>query len=143
MHLRKKRSRSLISLPITSGMSIIVLPSRAIQMPPRFVGGRTTNWELSSARASAARRVLEKKGIDSERIARVVGLCGSRELFIKDNPLDPRNRRISIILLQQSGQTGQTPPTPANIPQPQPVGGAGVTAGQTQVLHRERRSKNK
>ena len=98
-----------------------------------FVGGKTTNWELSSARASAARRVLEKKGIDSDRIARVVGYA-DQELFIKENAMDPRNRRISIILLQKSGQPGPAPQTPQNIPQPQPVGGTGVTVGQTPAV---------
>lgn len=95
-----------------------------------FIGGRTTNWELSTARASAARRVLEKKGIDSDRIARVVGYA-DQELFVKEDPRDPRNRRISIILLQKSGQDNAPPPTPQGVPQPQPVGGAGISTGQT------------
>lgn len=64
-----------------------------------FVGGKITNWELSTDRASSARRELERNGIDPERIARVVGYADT-ELLIKDNPKDPRNRRISIILLQ-------------------------------------------
>jgi len=62
--------------------------------------GQTTNWELSTARASAARRELERSGIDTSRIARVVGYA-DQELYIKENPRDPRNRRISIILLPQ------------------------------------------
>ena len=64
-----------------------------------FKGAQTTNWELSTARASAARRELELDGIDSSRIARVVGYA-DQELFVPDNPRDPRNRRISVILLQ-------------------------------------------
>ncbi len=64
-----------------------------------FVGGKITNWELSTDRASFARRELERNGIDPEKIARVVGYADT-ELLIKDNPRDPRNRRISIILLQ-------------------------------------------
>jgi chemotaxis protein MotB len=95
-----------------------------------FAGGKTTNWELSTSRASAARRILEKKGIEADRIARVVGYA-DQELFIKDNALDPRNRRISIILVQKSGQPEFIPPTPQNIPQPQPVGASGITSGQT------------
>lgn len=95
-----------------------------------FVGGKTTNWELSSARASAARRVLEKKGIDADRIARVVGYA-DQELYIKEDPRDPRNRRISIILLQKSGQPNPLPQALQDIPQPQPVGGSSITPGQT------------
>ncbi|MDZ4164838.1 MAG: flagellar motor protein MotB [Smithellaceae bacterium] len=60
--------------------------------------GGITNWELSTNRASAARRELESNGIETGRIARVVGYA-DQELYIKHNPLDPRNRRISIILI--------------------------------------------
>ena len=58
-----------------------------------------SNWELSTSRASAARRELENNGIDPGRIARVVGYA-DQDPFIKDDPRDLRNRRISIILLQ-------------------------------------------
>ncbi len=61
--------------------------------------GRVTNWELSTDRASSARRELEANGIEPGRIARVVGYADT-ELLNKENPNDPRNRRISIILLQ-------------------------------------------
>ena len=65
-----------------------------------FKGAQTTNWELSTGRASAARRELEKNGIESLRIARVIGYA-DQELYVKENPRDPRNRRISIILLNR------------------------------------------
>lgn len=64
-----------------------------------FNGGQITNWELSTARASAARRALEEFGTDSERIARVVGYA-DQELLLPLDPRDQRNRRISIIVLQ-------------------------------------------
>lgn len=63
-----------------------------------FKTEQTTNWELATSRASAARRELEKGGIDIGRIARVVGYA-DQDLYIKDNPKDARNRRISIIVL--------------------------------------------
>ncbi|MCG6534601.1 MAG: OmpA family protein [Syntrophales bacterium LBB04] len=66
-----------------------------------FKGAQTTNWELSTARASAARRELENDGIETSRIARVVGYA-DQELYVPEDPRDPRNRRISIILLQSS-----------------------------------------
>jgi chemotaxis protein MotB len=62
-----------------------------------FRSGRNSNWELSTDRASSARRTLEANGIEPERIARVVGYA-DQELYIKLDPKDPRNRRISIIL---------------------------------------------
>lgn len=102
-----------------------------------FIGGRTTNWELSTSRASAARRELEKQGIDSGRIARVVGYA-DQDLFVKEDPRDPRNRRISIILLQKGGQPEMIPVAPQGVPQPQSVGAAGVTPGQTPTVGRPR-----
>ncbi|MCX5833490.1 MAG: OmpA family protein [Deltaproteobacteria bacterium] len=65
-----------------------------------FRGDQITNWELATSRASAARRELEQHGIEPSRIARVVGYA-DQELLVKEDPRDPRNRRISIILLQE------------------------------------------
>ncbi|MBI1244160.1 MAG: OmpA family protein [Alphaproteobacteria bacterium] len=62
-------------------------------------GAQYTNWELSSDRANAARRALIEAGLPAQRIARVVGRADTEPL-IADNPSDPRNRRISIILLR-------------------------------------------
>ena len=64
-----------------------------------YKGGQITNWELSTARASAARRELEESGTDPGRIARVVGYA-DQELLLPLDPRDQRNRRISIIVLQ-------------------------------------------
>ena len=56
------------------------------------------NWELSTARASAARIELEKSGLNSSLLMRVSGYADT-DPIIKDNPADPRNRRISLRLL--------------------------------------------
>ncbi|HEY0970373.1 MAG TPA: flagellar motor protein MotB [Gemmatimonadales bacterium] len=56
-----------------------------------------TNWELSADRANAARRVLERGGVASDRIAAVRGLA-DRKLRNPGDPHDPANRRISILL---------------------------------------------
>ena len=64
--------------------------------------GRYTNWELSTDRANAARRVLEDAGLASARIVEVRGMA-DRQLRNPDNPLDPRNRRITILLPFTSG----------------------------------------
>ena len=61
-----------------------------------------TNWELSADRANAARRVLERGGIEGDRIAAVRGLA-DRQLRNADRPLDPANRRISILLPYTDG----------------------------------------
>ena len=59
--------------------------------------GLYTNWELSADRANAARRVMEEAGLGGSRILEVRGMA-DRQLRYPDNPLDPRNRRISIFL---------------------------------------------
>jgi len=66
-------------------------------------GGSYTNWELSADRANSARRALESGGLAPEKIARVVGLSSS-VLFDKDNPLNPINRRISIIVMTKAAE---------------------------------------
>jgi chemotaxis protein MotB len=57
-----------------------------------------SNWELSADRANAARRALIAGGLDAHKITRIVGLADS-VLFAKNQPLDPVNRRISIIVM--------------------------------------------
>lgn len=60
-----------------------------------------SNWELTSDRANAARRILETQGLPDDRIYQVVGKADSEPLF----PEDPRmaaNRRLSIVLLREA-----------------------------------------
>ena len=62
-----------------------------------------SNWELSADRANAARRALIAGGLDEQKIARVVGLASS-VLFVKDEPFNPVNRRISIIVMTRRAE---------------------------------------
>lgn len=59
------------------------------------LGKRYDNWDLSTDRANAARRVLREAGIKEWQIARVVGYADQRPKR-PDDPLHPSNRRISI-----------------------------------------------
>lgn len=72
-----------------------------------YTSNKYTNWELSTERASFARRVLEENGLNPDRIFRVSGYAATDPL-IKDNPNDPRNRRISIIILPIQSNIGKT-----------------------------------
>jgi chemotaxis protein MotB len=67
---------------------------------PFAVPSQRDNWDLSSERANASRRVLVAMGIAEDRFQNVVGRA-DREPFVKEDPTDPKNRRISIILLRQ------------------------------------------
>jgi chemotaxis protein MotB len=67
-----------------------------------YAGGEAgyTNWELSIDRANAARRELLAGGMDAGRVQRVVGMAAAMPLDAGD-PLDPANRRISILVLDR------------------------------------------
>ena len=73
-----------------------------------FNGGDYTNWELSSDRANASRRALLDAGLAPDRIEKVAGRADTDPL-ISDDPSNPGNRRISIILLRE------TPVLPPNL----------------------------
>jgi chemotaxis protein MotB len=59
-----------------------------------------SNWELSADRANASRRELVAGGMDDAKMLRVVGLASSVP-FGNAQPLDPVNRRISIIVMNK------------------------------------------
>ena len=87
---------SLVSENIKNTQNKITIEGHTDSVP--YKNQQSTNWELSTARASSARRELENDGIDPGRIAKVIGYA-DQELLYKDNPKDPRNRRISIIVM--------------------------------------------
>lgn len=62
-----------------------------------------SNWELSTDRANASRRTLIAAGIAQDRFARVVGKA-DKELLLPGDPLNPRNRRISIVVLSDHAE---------------------------------------
>jgi chemotaxis protein MotB len=70
-----------------------------------YAGGEKgySNWELSADRANASRRELMTGGMDEKKIARVVGLSSS-VLFDAQDPSNPINRRISIIVMNQHAE---------------------------------------
>lgn len=63
-------------------------------VPPSSAYG---NWELSTDRANAVRRVLVLSGLPRERISEVRGYADRRPWNPRD-PLDPQNRRVSLVL---------------------------------------------
>ena len=102
-----------------------------------YAGGTgRTNWDLSADRANAARRALEAAGLTTDKTARVVGLSSS-VLFDRNDPRDPINRRISIIVMTRQAERDalktDTPdpgePPPASTADPTPA--AAATQGPT------------
>ncbi len=66
---------------------------------PYRPGMGANNWSLSAGRAEATRQALIRDGIADTRFRRIEGVA-DRELLIEGKPEDPRNRRISILLLR-------------------------------------------
>jgi chemotaxis protein MotB len=66
-----------------------------------------TNWELSADRANSARQLLQQDGVGKDQISQVRGYA-DQMLRVKNDPLDPSNRRVSIIV-----QWVDTPVPPA------------------------------
>ncbi len=59
--------------------------------------GEYGNWELSTDRANAARRLMQRTGLRDDQVAQVRGYA-DQMLRRQDAPLDPSNRRISVIV---------------------------------------------
>ena len=77
------------------------------QRPHRRQGRQRSggDWQISSARADAARAMLQAGGLSRDRIYEVAGKAGSEPLLPED-PNASANRRLSIVLLREA------PPAP-------------------------------
>lgn len=60
-----------------------------------------TNWELSADRANAARQLMDVSGLYDGQVREVRGFADQFPM-IMDNPLDTRNRRVSVTVLYMS-----------------------------------------
>ena len=80
-----------------------------------------TNWELSSDRANAARRLMEVSGLRPGQVTNVRGYA-DQDLRDPAHPENPVNRRISIVVLNSSAEPAvahasikpEKPATPAH-----------------------------
>ncbi len=94
--------------PAPEGRALLMMIGRELSQIPnhvvieghtdaqRFVSGsRYSNWELSTERANAARRLLAAGGLRDDQINEVRGLA-DRELRVTNDPLSPENRRVTI-----------------------------------------------
>jgi chemotaxis protein MotB len=70
---------------------------------PFPVAAGRTNWELSFDRANNARRTLEANGLRPGQLAGVFA-HGSVSPYVKDSPLDPRNRRLAILAVRRGAE---------------------------------------
>jgi chemotaxis protein MotB len=81
-------------------------------------GGNYGNWELSADRGNAARRIMERNGLRGGQLRAVRGYADS-QLHLPSSPLDPRNRRVSIVVRSQAAaKLEQSLHTISGEPQP-------------------------
>lgn len=78
--------------------SPLILRGHTDSLPWRS-GIVANNWSLSAGRAEATRQELIASGLGEDRFARIEGVADTEPLIAAD-PEDPRNRRISLLLLQ-------------------------------------------
>jgi chemotaxis protein MotB len=70
------------------------------------------NWELSTDRANAARRLMQQNGVRTDQVTQVRGFADQR-LRKAEAPLDPSNRRISLIVQYISKNIDEDQAAPA------------------------------
>ncbi|MGO8720132.1 MAG: flagellar motor protein MotB [Acidobacteriaceae bacterium] len=103
-----------------------VLPNRLLiegytDAQPFSKGSDYTNWELSADRANSARRLLQQGGVGPNQVSQVRGYA-DQMLRVPSNPLDPSNRRVSLIVKWASAS-----PPPASGAPAAPLGEATST----------------
>ncbi|MFP5206388.1 MAG: flagellar motor protein MotB [Acidobacteriota bacterium] len=89
-----------------------------------------SNWELSADRANAARRLLQQDGVRGNQVTQVRGYA-DQLLRVKNDPYDPSNRRVTILV--RNGASGAPPALPdmkvgSGTPPAAPAASRGKTA---------------
>jgi chemotaxis protein MotB len=95
-------------VPTQKAIEILGLLAQEIgRLPNRvFIEGHTdsqkfsgdySNWELSADRANTTRRIMQGYGVREDQVMQVRGFA-DQDLRVKEDPQDPSNRRISILI---------------------------------------------
>ena len=75
-----------------------------------YAGGKAYgNWELSTDRANAARRLMQENGVRPDQVVQIRGYADQR-LRTPSDPLAPSNRRISLIVQYLEVNAGESAP---------------------------------
>ena len=73
-----------------------------------------SNWELSTDRANAARRTTQDAGLRPNQVSQVRGYA-DQKLRLPERPLDPSNRRISLIVQYLDSSAEPKPISPVAL----------------------------
>ncbi len=105
-----------------SGKELLVMLAQELQKLPNTISieghtdsipyagtGNYSNWELSADRANAARRLMQENGVRRDQVSQVRGFA-DQNLRKKNDPEDPSNRRITILVqyLPRGDPDGET-----------------------------------
>lgn len=95
------------------GQSLAKIPNRIVlaghtDAVPFSNTANYDNWDLSTDRANATRRVFENTGVSRDRVIRVSGMADT-QLLVPEKPKDPSNRRISILVQYRTAQDEPKP----------------------------------
>ena len=100
-----------LSAKLTEALSVLAKEYQKLEHPlvieghtdsqPYADASAMTNWELSTQRANEARHVMEANGLTGANVFMIRGYADRRPRF--ENAADPRNRRISMLLLSREG----------------------------------------
>ena len=96
-----KQMLGLVTMVLTPLPNNLSLGGHTDAVPYRGADPVYTNWELSSDRANATRRVMLHEGMPERRISRVAGYASQQPLLV-DQPEAIKNRRITIIVLRSN-----------------------------------------
>ena len=116
-------------LMVELGESLATLPNQMVitghtDAVPFTSRANYDNWDLSTDRANAMRRVLVGSGVDRARLLSVSGKAYTDPL-VPEDPADPSNRRITVFLQYADTpvpmNTNAQAPQSAPIPQPEPA----------------------
>jgi chemotaxis protein MotB len=94
-----------------SGQTLLILLAAELKTLPNclLIEGHTdatpyssgisgySNWDLSADRANSARRILQQNGVGKNQVTQVRGYA-DQMLRVASNPTDPSNRRVSILV---------------------------------------------
>jgi chemotaxis protein MotB len=94
---------SIIAAEVANLVNDVVIEGHTDARPYTASGERYSNWELSSDRANAARRVMLSSGLRTDQVSAVRGFAAT-ELRVPADPLDARNRRVSIVVRSPSAR---------------------------------------
>jgi chemotaxis protein MotB len=102
--------QSGVATPTDGGKDILIKLAQELGKMPNKVSieghtdskpfasnGSYSNWELSADRANMARRLMQANGLGENQVTQVRGYADQR-LRKPNNPEDPSNRRISLIV---------------------------------------------